>query len=147
MLRVMEGGVADEVKFQIGEVADEVGLSLRTIRHYEEIGLVLPSGRSSGGFRLYTAADIERLRLVKQLKPLEFTLDEMRELVETLDRLDDAADVAQERRALVERLSLFATIAQERCDRLREQLAEAEAWTGQLRRRVLSDHPSKARSR
>jgi hypothetical protein len=33
MLRVMEGGVADEVKFQIGEVADEVGLSLRTIRH------------------------------------------------------------------------------------------------------------------
>jgi DNA-binding transcriptional MerR regulator len=84
---------------------------------------------------------------VKQLKPLEFTLDEMRELVETLDRLDDAADVAQERRALVERLSLFATIAQERCDRLREQLAEAEALTGQLRRRVLSDHPSKARSR
>jgi len=47
---------------QIGQVAGAVGLSLRTIRHWEEVGLVLPSGRSAGGFRLYTDQDTaERL--------------------------------------------------------------------------------------
>ncbi|MEX0790718.1 MAG: MerR family transcriptional regulator, partial [Actinomycetota bacterium] len=66
---------------QIGEAAESVGLSLRTIRHYEEIGLVPPSGRTSGGFRLYTEEDIERLRLVKHMKPLDFSLEEMRDLV------------------------------------------------------------------
>lgn len=39
---------------QIGEVAERIGLSLRTIRYYEEVGLVVPSVRSQGGFRLYT---------------------------------------------------------------------------------------------
>ncbi len=66
----------DAVTHQIGEVAELVGLSLRTIRHYEEVDLVPPSGRSSGGFRLYTDADIARLRLVKHMKPLDFTLEE-----------------------------------------------------------------------
>jgi DNA-binding transcriptional MerR regulator len=74
---------------QIGEVAEAVGLSLRTIRYYEETGLVLPSGRSAGGFRLYTDSDIDRLRLVKQMKPLELTIDEMRELLTVRDRLAD----------------------------------------------------------
>jgi DNA-binding transcriptional MerR regulator len=43
---------------QIGEAAERVGLSLRTIRHWDEVGLVVPSARSNGGFRLYTEADI-----------------------------------------------------------------------------------------
>ncbi|MFE6489944.1 MerR family transcriptional regulator, partial [Streptomyces sp. NPDC057757] len=46
---------------QIGEVATRTELSLRTIRHYEETGLVMPSARSQGGFRLYTEADVARL--------------------------------------------------------------------------------------
>jgi DNA-binding transcriptional MerR regulator len=48
---------------QIGQVAEAVGLSPRTIRHWEEIGPVLPSGRSAGGFRLSTDRDAERLRM------------------------------------------------------------------------------------
>ena len=44
---------------QIGEVAERTGLSLRTLRHYDEIGLLRPAGRSDGGFRLYTADDVE----------------------------------------------------------------------------------------
>ena len=59
---------------QIGEVAEQVGLSLRTIRYYEEVGLVTPSSRTSGGFRLYTETEVARLRLVKRMKPLEFSL-------------------------------------------------------------------------
>lgn len=56
----------DSEMHQIGEVAEAVGLSLRTIRYYEEVGVVPPWGRTAGGFRLYTDDDIERLRLVKR---------------------------------------------------------------------------------
>lgn len=50
----------DEQLQQIGTVVKRVGLSLCTVRHYEDVGLVIPSGRSGGGFRLYTDADVEQ---------------------------------------------------------------------------------------
>jgi len=118
---------------QIGEVADTVGLSLRTIRYYEEAELVLPSGRSAGGFRLYTGADIERLQLVKQMKPLDLTIDEMRQLLAVRDRLADPATSEPDRAGLVERLSMFAELAEERCQRLSEQLKAAEQLSARLR--------------
>lgn len=117
----------------IGEVADAVGLSLRTIRHYEETGLVPPSGRSAGGFRLYTDDDIGRLRLIKQMKPLDFSLEEMREVLEMRDRLAGGID-GPDRRALQERLAIFVAAAEERCSRLREQLDAAEGLVRMLRR-------------
>lgn len=73
---------------RIGEVATRTELSLRTIRHYEETGLVVPSARSRGGFRLYTEADVARLMVIRRMKPLGFTLDEMRDLLDATDRLD-----------------------------------------------------------
>ena len=76
---------------QIGAVAERLDLSLRTIRYYEEIGLVTPSGRTEGGFRLYTDADVERLRLVKALKPVGMSLDMLGELTECVDVLRDGA--------------------------------------------------------
>lgn len=122
----------DDKMHQIGEVADAVGLSLRTIRHYEETGLAPPSGRSAGGFRLYTDDDIGRLRLIKQVKPLEFSLDEMREVLEIRDRLADGTE--GDRGALQERLGMFVAAAEERCERLREQLDAAESLVRMLRR-------------
>lgn len=91
---------------QIGEVAARTELSLRTIRHYEETGLVVPSARSQGGFRLYTEADVARLMVVRRMKPLGFTLDEMRDLLEATDRLDrgDGPLPADEREQLLERV-------------------------------------------
>lgn len=124
----------EEGMHQIGEVAEAVGLSLRTIRHYEEMGLAPPSGRSAGGFRLYTDDDIERLRLVKHMKPLEFSLDEMRQLLDARDRLDTGTSDDDERGELLERVAMFAALAQERCDQLRAQLAAAEEMAGMLRR-------------
>lgn len=122
-----------EGTYQIGQVAEAVGLTLRTIRHYEEVGLVPPSGRSAGGFRLYTDRDVERLRLVKHMKPLDFTLGEMRELLGLRDRLAAAGD-GDERSRLVERLEVFALAAARRCESLRDQLGAAEAMVQTLRR-------------
>ncbi len=120
---------------QIGEVAEMVGLSLRTIRHYEEVGLVPPSGRTTGGFRLYSDEDVARLALVKQMKPLGFTLDEMRELLEIRARLNDRPGSDDpERSDFLERLAMFAATADEQCARLREQLQQVETFAQALRR-------------
>src|SRR5690606_1595498 len=121
---------------QIGEVSERTGLSLRTIRYYEEVGLVIPSARSHGGFRLYTDSDIARLLLVKQMKPLDFSLEEMRDLLTTLDELerDDAGTAGRE--ATLARLSTFEAAAEERCRSLRAQLESAEEFAGNLRREL-----------
>jgi DNA-binding transcriptional MerR regulator len=124
--------MATEEKFQIGEVADTVGLSIRTIRHYDEMGVVEPSGRSVGGFRLYTAADVERLRFVKRLKPLRFSLDEIQELLTLLDA--SATDRASA--DAIDRLEWFASIAEERCAGLRDQVAMAGEIADEVRRSV-----------
>lgn len=126
---------------QIGEVADAVGLSLRTIRHWDEVALVPPSGRSAGGFRLYTNADIERLRLVKSLKPLELTLEEIRDLLDTRDRLQ-AEPTPAERTLLQAHLAEYATRAEERCIHLKEQLASIEALALTLRAEATDRPPS-----
>jgi DNA-binding transcriptional MerR regulator len=123
----------DEQMHQIGEVAEAVGLSLRTIRYYEEADLVPPSGRSAGGFRLYTDADIERLRLVKHMKPLDLTIDEMRDLLTTRDLLAEPATPKAQRAELLDRLAMFAELAEERCQRLHEQLEAGEVISRTLR--------------
>ena len=125
---------------QIGEVAETVGLSLRTIRHYEEIGLVRPSGRSAGGFRLYTDDDIERLRLVKHMKPLDFSLDEMRDLLEARDRLAAGTGDPEDTARTCERLAAYAAAAEQRCQVLRAQLRAAESMAGLLRREASRRH-------
>ncbi|MFF5218707.1 MerR family transcriptional regulator [Micromonospora sp. NPDC000442] len=128
------GGPAPGRLMQIGEAAERVGLSIRTIRHYEQVGLIVPSARTDGGFRLYTEPDLDRLGVVKRMKPLGFTLDEMRDLLGILDALR-AADV-DERPALLDRLAMFHTLATTRVDALREQLATAEGFADTLRQRI-----------
>lgn len=120
---------------QIGEVAEQVGLSLRTIRYYEEMGLIEPSERSNGGFRLYSDSDIEQLLLIKQMKPLGFTVDEMRELLELRRDLEGSLP-ATKRRAALERLSELANDAGAKTESLRAQFTMAEEFAGRLRREV-----------
>ena len=117
---------------QIGEVADAVGLSLRTIRHWDEVDLVPPSGRSAGGFRLYTDADIDRLRLIKSLKPLDLSLDEIRDLLAVRDRLQRRPD-EKEAAALRDELSAYAARTEVRCEDLRAQLDDVERLAARLR--------------
>lgn len=122
---------------QIGDAAERTGLSLRTIRWYEEVGLVTPSARTSGGFRLYTDADIARLELVKRMKPLDLTLEEMRDLLATVDRLADPGLPAADRSALSERLTMYRELADSRIAALRTQLATAEQFAASLASRAL----------
>lgn len=129
----------------IGEAAESAGLSIRTIRHYDEVGLVVPSARTDGGFRLYTPADLDRLRVIKRMKPLGFTLEEMRDLLEILDGLATAE--GEQRAALRERLSTFHTAAQTRVQALRDQLTTAEGFARQIQDQIdqHSGHPSPRR--
>ncbi|MDT0476672.1 MerR family transcriptional regulator [Streptomyces sp. DSM 41014] len=121
---------------QIGEVAARTELSLRTIRHYEEAGLVVPSARSQGGFRLYTEADVARLMIIRRMKPLGFTLDEMRSLLETTDRLDAGGTTPGEQAELVARLRDFEAAARQRVVDLRVRLARAEEFAARLSARL-----------
>jgi DNA-binding transcriptional MerR regulator len=121
---------------QIGEVAEQTSLSLRTIRYYEEMGLVTPSGRTTGGFRLYSETDVARLRLIRRMKPLEFSLEEMKDVLGVLDGLDAADPTSPDHDDLVDRLVGYRQAADARVSTLREQLEVAEGFAADLRREI-----------
>ncbi|MTD13837.1 MerR family transcriptional regulator [Nakamurella sp. YIM 132087] len=117
---------------QIGELAERTELSLRTIRHYDDEGLLTPSARSTGGFRLYSSQDLDRLMVIRRMKPLGFSIDEMRDLLDILHRLSSASTAAGEIGPLRDRLDGFRSEAVQRRDRLRIQLDRAEEFVDTL---------------
>lgn len=117
---------------QIGELAEATGLSLRTIRHYDDEGLLNPSARSVGGFRLYSREDLERLMVIRRMKPLGFSIDEMRDLLSLVDDLADSDLTTARRAELAGRLTVFIAHAKARRERLRSQLAMAEEFVDRL---------------
>ena len=104
----------------IGELAERTGLSLRTIRHYDEVGLLPATGRTSGGFRVYSEDDLERLTVIKTMKPLGFSLEEMAEILCILPSHEGAgtgqaeqarlAEIAQQ--AILQRAKMARNLAQ-----------------------------------
>jgi DNA-binding transcriptional MerR regulator len=63
--------------WRIGEVADRTGLTRRTLRHYDDLGLLVPATRSSGDYRLYDEDDLLRLLQIQNLKALGLSLPEI----------------------------------------------------------------------
>ncbi|KTR83929.1 MerR family transcriptional regulator [Leucobacter chromiiresistens] len=112
----------------IGELADRTELSIRTLRHYDQIGLLVPSGRSEGGFRLYTESDYDRLMLIRRMKPLGYSLDQMADLLRAIDRTHGSTE-AHAARAIDD----FLADAEERREKLARQLAAADEFIRQLR--------------
>lgn len=84
---------SSEARYQIGEVAERTGVTQRTLRFYEERGILQPSQRMEGGFRLYSDQDVERIELIKRLQNLlGLSLAEIKEMV-------DAEEVLRQIRA------------------------------------------------
>lgn len=115
-----------DAQMQIGQVAARTELSIATVRHYDEVGLVTPSERSAGGFRLYAEADVDRLIVIRRMKPLGFTLTEMKDLLDALDVLNSGDASTNERTVAAHYLQECRTKTQESAQKLRKHLAYAE---------------------
>ena len=115
----------------IGEVAARTELSLRSLRHWEEVGLLRPSGRTEGGFRLYTEAEVEKILVIRRMKPLGFTLEEMGAVMRDLETLD-ASTSESAAVAARGRLTQVLQEATARRERLARQLDMADEFIGLL---------------
>ncbi|RMB62180.1 HEAT repeat domain-containing protein [Tessaracoccus antarcticus] len=90
----------DDLWLTVGEVARHAGLSVRTLHHYDQRGLLVPSGRSASDYRLYSPEDLQRLLQIQHLKSLGLGLDEVSAALDADDF--DAREVLEEHIAAVE---------------------------------------------
>jgi len=80
---------------QIGDLAGRAGVSTRTIRYYEELGIIRPETRSNGGFRRYSEDQLRRLEIIQGLKALGFELEHIHQLFSLKDSADTGGDLAR----------------------------------------------------
>ena len=132
----MRTGGDSPQRYQIGAVAEMTGLSIQTLRHWDEVGLVPPSERSEGRFRLYSDVDVQRLLVIRRMKPLEFTLEEMGRLLDSIDLLADPGSAESQRTAAAEYILECHRRARVAIQRLRKRLAYAEELTEMLARQA-----------
>ncbi|MDQ3506581.1 MAG: MerR family transcriptional regulator [Actinomycetota bacterium] len=116
---------------QIGAVAEELGVSPRTIKYYEEIGLVEPEERTPGGFRLYGEGDIRRLTGILKMKAMGFSLSAIRELLSARDEAREAAKTTVLSTA-IERLSERRGEVGTRIGKLEEDLESARSFEREI---------------
>jgi DNA-binding transcriptional MerR regulator len=127
---------------RINEVAAELGLTTRSIRYYEEMGLLAPAARSDGAYRLYDPSDIERLRFIKRLRDdAGFSLAQIGQMLEdeaarvrNRERLAHTTDPAERRVYLTEaeeRVERQVALLQDKAGSLAAMIADAQ---GRLRR-------------
>ena len=118
--------------YYIGEVSALTGLTPRTLRHYDDLGVVQPVARSSGQFRVYGERQLAQLRLIKSLRPLGLDLPFLKVLLGALD-----VPPAGERGDAVERdaAAVLRTLERRR-DEAARQLEDAAASIDGLRRAI-----------
>ena len=96
----------------VGEVARLAGVTVRTLHHYDQIGLLPPSGRASNGYRTYTAVDLARLQRVLSWRELGFDLEQVAQLVATDGSPDTATEQLRHQHALLtERIERLQAVA------------------------------------
>lgn len=92
---------AQERLLKIGDIANITGLTLRTLRYYEEMRLIEPDKRTKGNFRLYGDKVLNKLNFIDSLKRLDFSLNEIRDLLGPSDAiLTDQAIIDRTKKAL-----------------------------------------------
>src|SRR5919202_2274144 len=77
----------------VGEIAERLGVSPRTIKYYEELGLIRPETRSPGGFRLYGKEGVEQLERILKMKSIGYSLAAIRELLAAREAAQEADKV------------------------------------------------------
>ncbi len=87
----------------VGELARLAGVTVRTLHHYDQIGLLTPSGRTSAGYRVYDVCDVDRLQQVLLYRGLAFSLEEVASLLDDPD-VDAAEHLRRQHRLLTEQL-------------------------------------------
>lgn len=96
--------------YTVKEVAEMSRVSIKTLHHYHKVGLLLPSGISEAGYRLYGAKELERLQEILLFKELDFALDQIKTLLE--QRSDRLAILLQQEKLLLSRKDRLAAIVQ-----------------------------------
>jgi DNA-binding transcriptional MerR regulator len=138
--------MAEEPLLRIQAVADQVGLTARSIRYYEEIGLMKPAARSDGAYRLYDADDVARLQFIKALRDeTGFSLAEIGQLLEDENarqsigaRFRASANPGERRSLLLDgiaRIDRQVATLKAKIERIDEMISAAQA-----RRTHLEDH-------
>jgi DNA-binding transcriptional MerR regulator len=129
---------------RIGEAAERVGITPRTIRYYEEIGLLPDGDRRKGTHRLYDEADVERLEELTRLRDLlNLSLDELKELVEAeearavLRRRLDQSESDEERIEIIEAALPYIDRQLELVRRQKRELEQLESELAEKRKRGL----------
>jgi len=141
-----EGGEPSSSLLRITEVAEEVGLTARAVRYYEELGLLKPAARSEGSYRLFDEDDLERLRFIRGLRDdAGFSLAEIGRLLEDEEARERNRSLFRsttdldERRAILRdalgRVDRQVTSLRGKASRIAQMVKEAEA-----RRRHLERH-------
>lgn len=98
----------------VGEVADKMGVTVRTLQYYHKAGLLAPSAVSEGGRRLYTGRDVVKLHQILSLKHLGFSLDDIKNRLIPLETPSDVAAVlAEQAAALREKVEALSKSLQE----------------------------------
>ncbi|MDP9283086.1 MAG: MerR family transcriptional regulator [Chloroflexota bacterium] len=120
--------------YRIGEVAAKVGLTERTIRYYEELGLLESVKRLDGGVRVYTDDDVRRLKYIGKLKMLGLTLQEMLELERMYQRHRSNRNVLPR---LVELLDAHLATLSDRMNELAALRDEIRAYREHVTQRLL----------
>lgn len=85
----------------VGEIAKKMGITVRTLHHYDKAGLFSPSAESEGGYRLYSYKDMVKLNQILAMKHLGFSLDEIKDCLVALETPDDVANALTEQAAIV----------------------------------------------
>jgi DNA-binding transcriptional MerR regulator len=131
--------------YQIGKLANLLQLSPRTIRYYEEIGLLSSVKRVEGGKRVYTDNDFQCLKFITMLKHLGLTLSEMLEL-QDIYRIHQTSKKVLPR--LLELLDTQATKIDERINNLNRLKADILSYQDKIRQKLMTDdHPQKGEDR
>lgn len=118
----------------IGELAQLVGVSTKTVRHYHKVGLLLEPERTDSGYRLYTHEYVQRLRLIRQMREIGLSLPQIRF---ALDKSDDETRLQETLQDLLEGIEEQIHELSERRDRILQLLIQPT-----LRHEDLSDAPS-----